>query len=150
MALTARRGESRNLKKAVTPLLRGQFQEVLATLRLGLENRLATPMSQLSGGQRQAVSLAMSTLSPMKILLLDEHTSALDPRTAEQMMDTTDQIIRQCKLTAVMVTHSLTQALRYGTRTLLLHEGKVAKDLVGPERASLSAHSLLDLYGSIQ
>jgi putative ABC transport system ATP-binding protein len=104
-------------------------------------------MNQLSGGQRQAVSLIMSTLSPLKILLLDEHTSALDPRTAQQVMTTTDQIVRSHNLTALMVTHSLTQALQYGTRTILLHEGTVVRDLSGPERSSLNIQDLFNLYG---
>jgi putative ABC transport system ATP-binding protein len=147
MALAARRGCKRSLKRGVTHSLRTQYQEVLASLKLGLENRLDTLMNQLSGGQRQAVSLVMSTLSPMKILLLDEHTSALDPKTAEQVMHTTNQMMRENNLTALMVTHSLTQALQHGTRTILLHGGKVARDLLGSERSSLSAHNLLDLYG---
>lgn len=151
MALAMGRGGTpgikRDLKRAVTRQLRSHFQEALTKLNLGLETRLDTPMNQLSGGQRQAVSLVMSTLSPMKILLLDEHTSALDPKAAEQIMNRTDQIVREHHLTALMVTHSLTQALHFGSRTVLLHEGKVARDLAGQERSSLSAHDLLDLYG---
>ena len=147
MALAALRGSKRGLKPAITHTLRSQCQEVLSRLQLGLENRLDTPMNQLSDGQRQAVSLAMSALSPMKILLLDEHTSALDPKTAEQVMNTTSQIVEEYKLTVLMVTHNLTQALQYGTRTLLIHQGKVAQDLRGADRASLNANSLFRLYG---
>lgn len=146
MALAYRRGSSRRFCRAVTSERRAAFQTALASLNLGLEDRLDTLMNQLSGGQRQAVSLMMSTLNPMKILLLDEHTSALDPKTAAQVMETTDRIVREKKLTTLMVTHSLSQALHYGTRTLLLNEGRVAKDLKGTERSSLKADDLMSLY----
>lgn len=148
MALALKRGGHRNLRRSTPSQLRDQFQEKLSSLKLGLENRLDIPMNQLSGGQRQAVSLVMSTLSSMKILLLDEHTSALDPKTAETIMELTDRIVRENHLTAMMVTHSLTQAVNFGTRTILLHEGKVAKDFTGAERSSMNAHTLLDLYAS--
>ena len=148
MALAGQRGKVRGLRKAITSQLRAQFREALAGLKLGLENKLNIPMSQLSGGQRQAVSLVMSTLNPLKVLLLDEHTSALDPRTAEQIMIATDRVVRENQLTALMVTHSLTQALRFGTRTVLLDQGKVGRDFSGLDRSALSAHKLLEFYGS--
>jgi len=102
----------------------------------------------LSGGQRQAVSLLMATLSPLKILLLDEHTSALDPKTAAYVMDLTQAIITEKKLTALMVTHSLQQALRYGTRTIMLHEGKIIYDVKGEERSKLTSQDLLKQFGT--
>ncbi len=146
MALASQRGSFRSLRRALSSQIRSKFKEALVDLNLGLEERLDVPMNQLSGGQRQAISLVMSTLSPMKVLLLDEHTSALDPRTAEHIMNVTAQIIREKKLTALMVTHSLSQAIRYGSRTILLHEGRVVRDLSGPERVGLSVKDLLAMY----
>jgi putative ABC transport system ATP-binding protein len=105
-------------------------------------------MSLLSGGQRQAVSLLMATLSPLKILLLDEHTSALDPKTAAFVMELTESLIREKKLTALMVTHSLQQALLSGSRTVMLHEGKVIYDVSGAERSTLTVPDLLKKFGT--
>jgi putative tryptophan/tyrosine transport system ATP-binding protein len=120
---------------------------MLAGLKLGLEYRLDTSMASLSGGQRQAISLLMATLSPLKILLLDEHTSALDPKTAAFVMDLSKQIITEHKLTALMVTHSLQQALDVGTRTVMLHGGRVIFDVRGEERAALTVQDLLAQFG---
>ena len=147
MALALGRGKRRGLSWALTANLREQFQAVLKNLDLGLENRLDTSMSLLSGGQRQAISLLMATLSPLKILLLDEHTSALDPRTAAYILDLSQKIITEKKLTALMVTHSLQQALHYGTRTIMLHEGKVIYDVTGSEREKLTVQDLLQQFG---
>lgn len=148
LALAQRRGKSRYLSWALSKLLKQEFKEVLKRLDLGLEDRLDTSMSLLSGGQRQAVSLLMATLSPLKILLLDEHTSALDPKTATYVMDLTQTIINEKKLTALMVTHSLQQALRYGTRTIMLHEGKIIYDVKGEERLKLTPQDLLKQFGT--
>jgi putative ABC transport system ATP-binding protein len=146
MALAVARGSVRRLKPALDPDRRQQFRDSLAELGLGLENRLNDPVGLLSGGQRQAVSLLMAALAPMKILLLDEHTAALDPRTAELVLDLTQKIIDRHGLTALMVTHSMRQALDHGTRTVMLHEGKVAFDVAGEARAGLDVPDLLALF----
>ena len=148
LALAERRGKSRRWVPAITRQSRSYYQDCLKRLGLGLENRLSTPMSLLSGGQRQAVSLLMATLSPMKILLLDEHTSALDPKTAEFIMNLTTEIIAEKKLTALMVTHSLHQALHQGNRTVMLHDGRIIFEAIDPERQSLTVKDLLDKFGT--
>lgn len=145
LALASRRGQSHPWKTAMTNL--SAFKDALSQLNLGLEDRMDTPMSLLSGGQRQAISLLMATLSPMKILLLDEHTSALDPKTAAFVMGLTTTIIEKKKLTALMVTHSLQQALHVGNRTVMLHEGKVIFDVKDPERRTLTVQDLLNKFG---
>ncbi len=147
LALAERRGHSRYWSRAITKKNRQVFAHSLERLKLGLESRLDTPMSLLSGGQRQAVSLLMATLSPLKILLLDEHTSALDPKTADSIMNLTQEIIQEKKLTALMVTHSLHQALQAGNRTIMLHEGKIIFDTQGEERSKLTIKDLLDKFG---
>ncbi len=146
LALAAARGQRRGLRPASRPERRTGFRDHLTRLGLGLEHRLADPMSLLSGGQRQAVSLLMATLRPMKILLLDEHTAALDPRTAAFVLDLTRTIVAEQRLTALMVTHSLRQALDIGDRTVMLHQGRVAFDIAGPERARLDVPDLLRLF----
>jgi putative ABC transport system ATP-binding protein len=143
MAIAARRGASRGLQLALTENERAVFAEALKVLHLGLEDRMDTLVGLLSGGQRQALSLIMTTLRPMKVLLLDEHTSALDPRMADIIIHITDEIVSAHKLTAMMVTHSMQQALNHGTRTLMLHEGQVLFDVSGDERASLTMADLL-------
>lgn len=148
MALAHRRGRSRRLRKGLSRTEREFYAETLKTLKLGLENRLDTAMSLLSGGQRQAVSLLMATLSPLKILLLDEHSSALDPKTAAFVMELTEEIVNQKNLTALMVTHSLHQALHSGTRTIMLHEGKVIYDVEGQTRTKLTVSDLLKQFGT--
>lgn len=148
MALAHRRGQSRQLTKGLSRTERKFYAETLKTLKLGLENRLDTAMSLLSGGQRQAVSLLMATLSPLKILLLDEHSSALDPKTAAFVMKLTEEIVTEKGLTALMVTHSLHQALHSGTRTVMLHEGKVIYDVGGEARAKLTVSDLLKQFGT--
>lgn len=147
MALATARGHCRGFKKALPKARRESIRDMLAGLKLGLEYRLDTSMGSLSGGQRQAISLLMATLSPLKILLLDEHTSALDPKTAAFVMDLSKQIIAEHKLTALMVTHSLQQALDVGTRTVMLHEGRVIFDVRGTERAALTVQDLLAQFG---
>lgn len=147
LALAFSRGKKRGLSQALTKSLREQFQKLLEPLGLNLEKRLDTLMSLLSGGQRQAISLLMATLSPLKILLLDEHTSALDPKTASYIMDLSQNIINEKKITALMVTHSLHQALHYGTRTIMLHEGKIIYDVSGKERKALTVQDLLRQFG---
>lgn len=143
LALAIRRGQSRYWVPAISKQDREIFQAKLARLRLGLEDRMDTQMGLLSGGQRQAVSLIMASLSPMKLLLLDEHTSALDPKTAAFIMELTQVIIAEEQLTALMITHSLHQALHFGSRTIMLHEGKIIYDVDGDERKNLTVTDLL-------
>jgi len=146
MALAYGRGKRGTLSFALNNKLRGIFQEQLSRLNLGLEDRLASEMGLLSGGQRQSVSLLMSALQPSSILLLDEHTAALDPKTAALIMDITSQIIQEKTLTVMMVTHSMRQALDHGSRTVMLHEGKIIFDLEGEERSGYEVKDLLNLF----
>ncbi len=146
LALAAARGSARGLSLAIDAKRRDDFRARLRRLGLGLENRLGDRMGLLSGGQRQAVSLLMATLRPMKILLLDEHTAALDPKTAEFVLDLTQQIVEDQKLTTLMVTHSMRQALDYGDRTVMLHEGSIVLDVAGEARQGLDVPDLLALF----
>lgn len=146
LALSLQRGQSRGLKRAVRSELHDLFRSKLAHLNLGLENRLSDQMGLLSGGQRQAVSLLMASLRPSRILLLDEHTAALDPKTAAFVLKLTDQIVAENQLTALMVTHSMRQALDHGSRTIMLHQGKVVLDISGEERARMDVPDLLALF----
>lgn len=146
MALAYKRGGKRGLCMALDKNRRELFREKLSVLKLGLENRLTDRMGLLSGGQRQAVSLLMASLRPSKILLLDEHTAALDPKTAAFVMELTDQIVSENKLTAMMVTHSMRQALDHGSRTVMLHQGKVVLDVSGEQRAGMDVPDLLKLF----
>lgn len=150
MALAAARGSRRGLGAALTHVRRDSFRERLAELGLGLENRLGDRMGQLSGGQRQAVSLLMATLADMRILLLDEHTAALDPRIAAFVLELTRRFVESFKLTALMVTHSMRQALDYGDRTVMLHEGKIVFDVSGAERAALDVPHLVELFTKVR
>lgn len=146
MALAYKRGAGRGLKGALNKANRELFREKLSMLKLGLENRLTDRMGLLSGGQRQAVSLLMASLQPSKILLLDEHTAALDPKTAAFVLELTDQIIRENRLTAMMVTHSMQQALDHGSRTVMLHQGQVVLDVSGEKRQGMGVRDLLDMF----
>lgn len=146
MALAYKRGRTRGLRAALNKANREIFREKLSILKLGLENRLTDRMGLLSGGQRQAVSLLMASLQPSKILLLDEHTAALDPKTAAFVLELTDQIITENKLTAMMVTHSMQQALDHGHRTVMLHQGKVVLDVAGEKRKGMGVRDLLDMF----
>ncbi|HWT96225.1 MAG TPA: ABC transporter ATP-binding protein [Terriglobales bacterium] len=150
MALAYARGRRRGFALALHGKERGLFRERLSLLGLGLENRLSDSMGLLSGGQRQAVSLLMATLAGMKILLLDEHTAALDPRTADFVLKLTQRIVAEHKLTALMVTHSMRNALDYGTRTVMLHEGRVAFDIAHESRRKLDVPDLLNLFAKVR
>lgn len=122
------------------------FREALAKLHMGLEDRMRTKMGQLSGGQRQAVTLLMSTLVTPKLLLLDEHTAALDPVTAQKVLDITNTIVAENQLTTMMITHNIEQALHTGTRTIMLSAGRIVLDLQGEERARITLPELMELY----
>ncbi|KQP22379.1 ABC transporter ATP-binding protein [Pseudorhodoferax sp. Leaf267] len=146
MALAHRRGGKRGFGLSLNRGLRELFREKLAILKLGLENRLADRIGLLSGGQRQAVSLLMASLQPSRILLLDEHTAALDPKTAAFVLELTARIVEENRLTAMMVTHSMRQALDYGQRTVMLHEGQVILDVAGDQRRGLDVPDLLRMF----
>lgn len=150
MALAQRRGSFRNLGRAVKGSMREGFRERLATLGLGLENRLTDRIGLLSGGQRQAVSLLMAALQPSRILLLDEHTAALDPRTADFVLRLTERIVAEQQLTTMMVTHSMRQALDVGDRTVMLHQGQVVLDVSGEERKRLDVPDLLQMFEKVR
>ncbi|SHF18005.1 putative ABC transport system ATP-binding protein [Desulfofundulus australicus DSM 11792] len=146
LALALRRGRSRRLRPGITQAERQLFKERLALLGLGLENRLSTRVGLLSGGQRQALAVLMATIATPKILLLDEHTAALDPRTAATVMELTERIIARHRLTTLMVTHNLAQALHTGNRTIMMHEGRIILDLCGPERERTTVADLLRMF----
>jgi putative tryptophan/tyrosine transport system ATP-binding protein len=150
LALAAARGRRRGLGAALSQELRERFRARLGTLGLGLERRLGDRMGLLSGGQRQVVSLVMATLAPMKILLLDEHTAALDPKTADFVLDLTRDIVAEQRLTTLMVTHSMRQALDCGERTIMLHDGRICFDLDGPGRAGLDVADLIALFAKVR
>ncbi len=150
MALAQQRGLRRGLRRAVKPAARDMFRERLATLGLGLENRLSDRIGLLSGGQRQAVSLLMAALQPSRILLLDEHTAALDPRTADFVLQLTSRIVADNQLTTMMVTHSMRQALDVGQRTVMLHQGQVVLDVSGEQRARMDVPDLLHMFEKVR
>jgi len=143
LILAASRGRGRGLSLALRGKTMRQVAERVADLGIGLEDRLSSPMGSLSGGQRQALSLVMATLAPSNVLLLDEHTAALDPGNAEFVLELTQRFARQFGLTVLMVTHSMRQALEVGTRTLMLHDGSVALDLSGERRKGLTVDDLV-------
>ena len=146
LALALSRGQKRGLGRAINKDNRAYFAEKLSVLNLGLENRLSDRMGLLSGGQRQAVSLLMASLQPSQILLLDEHTAALDPKTAAFVLQLTDQIVTENKLTTMMVTHSMRQALDHGSRTIMLHQGEVILDVSGNKRKNMDVTDLLAMF----
>lgn len=146
LALALQRGQARGFQRAVKNQQRALFRDKLATLELGLENRLGDHMGLLSGGQRQAVSLLMASLQPSQLLLLDEHTAALDPKTAAFVLALTDRIVAEQQLTVLMVTHSMRQALDHGHRTVMLHQGRVVLDVSGEQRANMQVTDLLAMF----
>lgn len=143
LALAARRGRSRGLRQAVGHAERKQFGDLLASLGLGLERRLKAPVGLLSGGQRQALTLLMATLAQPRVLLLDEHTAALDPAAAMQIENLTVRLAADQRLTTLMVTHNMQQALRVGTRTIMLHQGEIALDVSAEERQGMTVDDLV-------
>ena len=146
LALAARRGQRRGLSWGVTKEEKEQYRELLAGLGLGLESRLTTKVSTLSGGQRQALTLLMATLKRPKLLLLDEHTAALDPKTAAKVMELTDRIVREGQLTTLMITHNMRDAIQYGNRLIMLHDGHVILDIAGEEKKKLTVPDLLEQF----
>lgn len=149
LGLAYSRGKRTTLSRAIKKGDRNFFIEKLKELNLGLEERITTNVGLLSGGQRQALTLLMATIVTPKLLLLDEHTAALDPKTATQVMEITDKIVKEHNITTLMITHNMRQALEYGNKTIILNEGKTVKVLEGEERASTSVEDLLQMYDFI-
>lgn len=143
MAIAARRGKGRTLKWGVTKVEKERYKEMLSTLDLGLEDRLTSKVGLLSGGQRQAVTLLMASLQKPNLLLLDEHTAALDPKTAAKVLELSDKIIDENRLTAMMVTHNMKDAINHGNRLIMMHEGRIIYDVRGEEKRGLHVSDLL-------
>ena len=149
LALAYRRGQRRGLGWGIKNQEKERYRELLTQLDLGLEDRMTSKVGLLSGGQRQALTLLMATLQKPKLLLLDEHTAALDPKTAEIIMELTDKIVREKKVTTIMVTHNLRYAVEYGNRLLMMHQGNIILDKKGEEKENLSVEQLLGLFNEI-
>ncbi len=149
MAIAARRGESRGLSWGITKKERVSYREMLKTLDLGLEDRLSSKVGLLSGGQRQAITLLMATIMKPRLLLLDEHTAALDPKTAAKVLAISDKIIADHHLTAMMVTHNMKDAIAHGNRLIMMHEGKVILDIRGEEKKKLTVEHLLHQFEKV-
>ena len=149
LSLADNKGKSFGLSRAVSKNRIDFFREQLASLQLGLEDKLHVKMGALSGGQRQAVALLMVTLSPLDFLILDEHTAALDPHTAEIIMQLTDRVVKEKKLTAMMVTHNLRYAVEYGSRILMMDRGHVVLDVDGEEKQNMKVDDILDIFTRI-
>ena len=146
LAIAARRGIKRKLIWGVRKAERKKYKELLAMLDLGLETRLSAKVGLLSGGQRQAVTLLMASLRKPKLLLLDEHTAALDPKTAAKVLDLTDKIVNENKITTLMITHNMHDAIVHGNRLIMMHDGHVAVDISGEEKKNLTINQLLALF----
>lgn len=146
LALAARRGQSRSLRPGITRAEREQYRELLKILDLGLEDRLTSKVGLLSGGQRQALTLLMATLKKPRLLLLDEHTAALDPKTAAKVLDTTEKIVQRDKLTTLMITHNMRDAIAHGNRLIMLYDGRIVVDIAGEEKKKLTVEQLLALF----
>ena len=149
LALAARRGQRRTLRAGITRAEREEYRARLATLGLGLEDRMTSKVGLLSGGQRQALTLLMATLKKPRLLLLDEHTAALDPRTAEKVLTLSRQIIEENNLMTMMVTHNMRDAIAYGNRLIMMHEGKVILDIAGEEKKKLTVENLLEQFARV-
>ena len=149
LALALRRGKTRGLKQGISNEERAKFRELLKDFDLGLEDRLSTKVGLLSGGQRQALTLIMATLQQPKILLLDEHTAALDPKTSKKVLEVTTKAIEKSKLTTFMVTHNMKDAIAYGDRLLMLDSGKIILDIKGNEKKQLTVEKLLNKFEKV-
>ena len=146
LALAARRGEKRTLRRGITREERNRYREQLATLGLGLEDRMTVKAGLLSGGQRQALTLLMATLKKPRLLLLDEHTAALDPRTAKIVLELSEKIVAENKLMTLMVTHNMRDAIRYGNRLIMMNGGKIILDIAGEEKSRLTVEDLMAAF----
>lgn len=148
LALAARRGQFRGLKIGISSKERKEYQEVVKILELGLEDRITSKVGLLSGGQRQAVTLLMASLKKPKLLLLDEHTAALDPKTAAKVLEATETIVNRDKLTTLMITHNMKDAIAHGNRLIMMKDGKIIFDISGEEKKRLTVEDLLEKFNS--
>ena len=146
LALAARRGKPRTLRSGITAKERAYYKEQLKILDLGLEERLTTKVGLLSGGQRQALALLMATLQKPKLLLLDEHTAALDPKTADKVLEATEKIVSANNLTTLMITHNMRDAIEHGNRLIMMYDGHIVVDVSGEEKKQLTVEQLLNLF----
>ena len=149
LSLADNKGKAYDLGRGVNHPRREAYREQLAALGLGLEDKMDVKMGALSGGQRQAVALLMATMTPIDFLILDEHTAALDPKTADTIMALTDRVVREKGLTAIMVTHNLRYAVEYGSRLLMMDKGQLVLDAAGDEKRRMSVEDILDLFTKI-
>ena len=147
LALAKRRGKSRNLRPGITKAERDEYRDLLRLLDLGLEDRLTSKVGLLSGGQRQALTLLMASLVKPKLLLLDEHTAALDPKTAAKVLDATEKIVQRDHLTTLMITHNMRDAIAHGNRLIMMYEGNIALDISGEDKKKLTVEDLLAKFG---
>lgn len=146
LALASRRGKFRTLKPGVTKKEKAEYVEILKSLDLGLETRLTSKVGLLSGGQRQAITLLMATLKKPKVLLLDEHTAALDPKTAAKVLELTTEIVEKDNLTTIMITHNMKDAIAIGNRLIMMNDGKIIYDVAGEEKKNLTTADLLEKF----
>ena len=146
LALAARRGKIRTLLPGITQKERAEYREMLKILDLGLEDRMTAKVGLLSGGQRQALTLLMATMRKPKLLLLDEHTAALDPKTAAKVLEVTEKIVSRDNLTTLMITHNMRDAIAYGNRLIMMYDGKIVVDVSGDEKKTLTVEQLLALF----
>lgn len=149
MAIADNKGKPFNLGFTVKKTRVDYYKEELRKLNLGLEDKLNVPVGSLSGGQRQAMALLMATMTPIEFLILDEHTAALDPKTADRIMELTDQIVKEKQLTTIMVTHNLRYAVEYGNRLIMMHQGEAILDKAGAEKESMRVDDILKLFNEI-
>lgn len=149
LALAMRRGKKRGLRWEISNEERRQYKEQLSSFGLGLEDRLTAKVGLLSGGQRQALTLLMATLQKPKLLLLDEHTAALDPATAAKVLELSDRLIEENGLTAMMITHNMSDAIKHGTRLIMMHEGRIILDVSGEDKAKLTKRDLMDKFAEL-
>ena len=149
LALALRRGQGRGFRAGITKAEREMYRDMLKTLDLGLEDRLTAKVGLLSGGQRQALTLLMASLQKPKLLLLDEHTAALDPKTSAKVMETTSTIVNRDKLTTLMITHNMRDAIEYGDRLVMMYEGRIVIDVAGEEKQKLTVPQLLELFSKV-
>ena len=149
LALAKRRGKRRTLRPGITKAERDEYRDLLRLLDLGLEDRLTSKVGLLSGGQRQALTLLMASLVKPKLLLLDEHTAALDPKTAAKVLDATEKIVQRDHLTTLMITHNMRDAIAHGNRLIMMYEGNIALDISGEDKKKLTVPQLLELFSKV-
>lgn len=149
MSIAENKGKPFNLRRGINKDKTEEYRDMLRPLNLGLEEKMDTKVHQLSGGQRQALALLMSTMTPIDFLILDEHTAALDPKTAEIIMELTDKIVREKKVTTIMVTHNLRYAVEYGNRLLMMHEGEIVLDKSGEEKKNIEIDEIMQVFNKI-